>query len=301
MKVVFMGTPDFAVPCLQRLIADGHDVTGVFTQPDKPKGRGNVIAAPPVKEEALKNGIAVYQPRSMRDGEALEILREITPELIVVVAFGKILPKEILELPRFGCINIHASLLPKYRGAAPVQWAVLNGESVTGVTSMQMDEGLDTGDILIKAQTEIGENETAGDVLERLSCLGADVLSKTLSALTDGSLRPEKQDSSQSTHAPMLAKELCPIDWTRSAREIHNQIRGLSPWPVATAVIYGKKVKIHESKLCGLTGGNLGEIMESGGRLIVSCGNFECLEIITVQAEGKKAMNAADFLRGLRN
>ena len=232
-----MGTPEFAVPCLERLVSDGHEVVGVFTQPDKPKGRGHKMQFPPVKEKAVEYNLPVFQPTKMKDGTAYEILKELAPELIIVVAYGKIIPQDILDLPKYGCVNIHASLLPRYRGAAPIQWCVLNGEKKSGVTSMQMDAGLDTGDMLIKAETEIGENMTAGELHDKLSMLGAEVMSKTIKKIIDGTLEREKQDDSLSNYAPMLSKELCPVDWTKSAEEIHNQVRGLSPWPVATSVL----------------------------------------------------------------
>ncbi len=298
MRVVFMGTPEFAVPCLQKLIDLGHEVTGVFTQPDKPKGRHGILTPPPVKELALERSIEVFQPTKMRDGTALEMLKKADPELVIVVAYGKILPKEILEYPKYGCINIHASLLPKLRGAAPIQWSVINGCKETGVTSMQMDEGLDTGDMLFKGVLEIGENETAGELHDRLSVLGADILDKTIEALQNGELSPEKQNHDEFTYAPMLSKELSPIDWSKSAKQIHNQVRGLYPWPCATSVLNGKNVKVHKTVLSDAEGANAGEIIESGKRLIVSCGDKKCVEILTIQAEGKKAMSAADFLRG---
>ena len=298
MRVVFMGTPEFSVPCLRRLIADGHEVVGVFTQPDKPKGRGKQMTPPPVKVTATENGIPVFQPRSMRDGEALAILEQLKPDVIVVTAFGKILPKEILDCPPYGCINIHASLLPRYRGAAPIQWCVLNGETESGVTSMQMDVGLDTGDMLLKAKTPITPDMTAGELHDRLSVLGAEVLSETLSAAQMGELHPKKQDDALSNYAPMLTKELSPIDFTKSAQAVHNQIRGLSPWPAATMVLCGKKLKIHASALCGDKGGMPGEVMENVKRLVIACGDGKCVEILTVQAEGKRAMSAAEYLRG---
>lgn len=298
MRVVFMGTPEFAVPCLQKLIDCGHEVTGVFTQPDKPQGRKMILTPPPVKQLAVENGIKVYQPVKMKDGTALEMLKEANPELCIVVAYGKILPKEILEYPKYGCINIHASLLPKLRGAAPIQWSVINGFEKTGVTSMQMDEGLDTGDMLIKGELEIGENETAGELHDRLSVLGADILEKTIIALEKGELQPEKQNHDEFTYASMLSKELSPIDWTMSARQVHNKIRGLSPWPSANAKLGGKTVKIHKSVLNDAKGTTPGEIVEAGKRLVVACGDLNCIEILNLQAEGKKAMSAADFLRG---
>ena len=298
MRIVFMGTLEFAVPCLQKLIDCGHEVTGVFTQPDKPQGRKMIMTPPPVKELAVANGIKVYQPVKMKDGTALEMLKEANPELCIVVAYGKILPKEILDYPKYGCINIHASLLPKLRGAAPIQWSVINGFEKTGVTSMQMDEGLDTGDMLIKGEIEIGENETAGELHDRLSALGADILEKTIVALEKGELQPEKQNHDEFTYASMLSKELSPIDWTMSAQQVHNKIRGLSPWPSANAKLGGKTVKIHKSVLADAKGKSAGEVVEAGKKLVVACGDLNCIEILNLQAEGKKAMSAADFLRG---
>lgn len=298
MRIVFMGTPEFAVPCLQKLIDCGHEVSGVFTQPDKPQGRKMIMTPPPVKELAVENGIKVYQPVKMKDGTALEMLKEADPELCIVVAYGKILPKEILEYPKYGCINIHASLLPKLRGAAPIQWSVINGFDKTGVTSMQMDEGLDTGDMLIKGELEIGENETAGELHDRLSVLGADVLEQTINALIKGELKPEKQNHDEFTYASMLSKELSPIDWAMTAQQVHNKIRGLSPWPSANTKFGGKTVKIHKTVLSDLKGNTAGEIVEAGKRLVVACGDGNCVEILNLQAEGKKAMSAADFLRG---
>ncbi len=298
MRVVFMGTPDFAVPCLQKLIDLGHEVTGVFTQPDKPQGRKMIMTPPPVKVLAEENGIKVYQPLKMRDGTALEMLKEADPELCIVVAYGKILPKEILEYPKYGCINIHASLLPKLRGAAPIQWSIINGFDKTGVTSMQMDEGLDTGDMLIMRDIEIGENMTAGDLHDELSLLGASVLEETIEALLNNELTPVKQNHDEFTYAPMLSKELSPIDWNLSAKDVHNKIRGLSPWPSANAKLNGKTVKIHMSVLSDIKGNAAGQIVEAGKRLVVCCGDMSCIEILNIQAEGKKAMPAVDFMRG---
>lgn len=298
MKIVFMGTPDFAVPCLKRLISDGHDVIGVFTQPDKPKGRGYELSSPPVKVCAIENNIPVFQPKSMRDGEALKILEKLNPELIIVVAYGKILPPEILFLPKHNSINIHASLLPKYRGSAPIQWCILNGESETGVTSMLMDEGLDTGDMLLSQTVKITEDMTAGELHDELSVIGAEIMSRTIKALQNGELKSEKQDNNKTCYSPMLSKELCPIDFNRSAKEIHNQVRGLSPWPVATAQLNGKKVKIHKTKLSDISGGDSGEVVAGNGSIVVSCGDKKCIEILELQLEGKKRMCAKDFLLG---
>lgn len=298
MRVVFMGTPEFAVPCLQKLIDCGHEVTGVFTQPDKPQGRKMIMTPPPVKVLAQEYGIKVYQPTKMRDGTALEMLKEANPELCIVVAYGKILPEEILDYPKYGCINIHASLLPKLRGAAPIQWSIVNGFDKTGVTSMQMDVGLDTGDMLIMRDIEIGENMTAGELHDELSALGASVLEETIEALLNNELNPVKQNHDEFTYAPMLSKELSPIDWNHTAKEVHNKIRGLSPWPSANARLNGKTVKIHKSILASEKGSKAGQIVETGKRLVVCCGDMNCIEILNLQAEGKKAMSAADFMRG---
>ncbi len=298
MRVVFMGTPEFAVPCLQKLIDIGHDVTGVFTQPDKPQGRKMILTPPPVKVLAEKNGIKVYQPIKMRDGTAFEMLKEANPELVIVVAYGKILPKEILDYPKYGCINIHASLLPKLRGAAPIQWSIINGFDKTGVTSMQMDEGLDTGDMLLTGEIEIGENMNAGELHDELSKLGASVLEETIDLLLKDKLLPQKQNHDEFTYAPMLSKELSPIDWNCSAREIHNKIRGLSPWPSANAKLNGKTVKIHKTAIASKKGTKAGQIVEAGKHLLVCCGDLNCIEILNLQSEGKKAMSAADFMRG---
>ncbi len=298
MDIVFMGTPEFAVPCLERLISDGHNVKGVFTQPDKPKGRGHKMQFPPVKECAVDAGIPVYQPLKMKDGEAISILENLNPELIIVVAYGKILPKEILDYPKYGCINMHASILPRYRGAAPIQWSVLNGEKISGVTAMQMDVGLDTGDMLLTKTVEIDENETAGELHDKLSVLGADVMSETIDLLLKGELKPEKQNDSDSNYAPMLSKDLCPIDWNESAQKVHNKVRGLSPWPVATAKLGEKTIKIHKTAVSGRCNATPGEVVVSDKKLVVACGESTSVEIIVLQTEGKKAMNASDFLRG---
>ncbi len=298
MRIVFMGTPDFAVPCLQKLIDTRHTVTGVFTQPDKPKGRHGILTPPPVKELAAANGIPVYQPTKMRDGTALEMLKEASPELVIVVAYGKILPKEILEYPKYGCINIHASLLPELRGAAPIQWSIINGLEKTGVTSMMMDEGLDTGDMLISREIPIGENENAESLHDRLSVLGASVLEETVNALEKGELHRTAQDHSKFTYAPMLSKELSPIDWKSTAKQIHDKIRGLAPWPSATAVLGEKTFKIHKSVILGEANGEAGEIIEADKRLVVCCGDKKCIELVEIQPENKKSMAASDYLRG---
>lgn len=293
-----MGTPEFAVPCLERLVSDGHEVVGAFTQPDKPKGRGHKMQFPPVKEKAIEHNIPVFQPVKMKDGTAYGILKELNPELIIVVAYGKIIPQDILDLPKFGCVNIHASLLPRYRGAAPIQWCVLNGEKKSGVTSMQMDAGLDTGDMLIKAETEIDENMTAGELHDKLSMLGAKVMSETINKIIDGTLVRTKQDDTLSNYAPMLSKELCPINWSDSAEKIHNQVRGLSPWPIATSMLNGEIYKLHKTVKAGKTNGEPGEITSLDKGITVACGDENGIRIVTIQAPGKKAMNCEDFLRG---
>lgn len=295
MRIVFMGTPEFAVPCLQRLLDDGHEVVGVFTQPDKPKGRGYVLTPPPVKELAALHEIPVYQPRTLKDGQAYTDLALLQPELIVVVAYGKILPEAILQLPPKGCINVHASLLPKYRGAAPIQWSVLNGEKVTGVTTMYMAAGIDTGDMLKKEETPIGPDETAGELHDRLSVMGADLLSKTLAELA--SISPVPQNHQACTYAPMLDKKLSDINWNKSAQEVHNQIRGLSPWPTAMTWLEGKKMKIHRSKLSERADAPAGTVVSSTPLLVV-CGDGRTVELTEVQFEGGKRMSAQDFVRG---
>lgn len=301
MRIIFMGTPDFSVPCLQALIDSDNEVVGVFTQPDKPKGRGYGLTPPPVKVCAIENNIPVFQPQSMRDGTALEIINSLNADLIIVVAFGKILPKEILESVKYGCINIHASLLPKLRGAAPIQWSIINGEKETGVTSMQMDVGLDTGDMILKKSIEITDNMNAGELHDKLSVLGAEILIETIDELKKDNLKPEKQDDSLSNYASMLSKDLCPIDFNKSAQDVHNQIRGLSPWPVATTVIAGKKFKIHSSQLLTENfDGKPGEIVDTSNRLVCMCGDGKVIEILEIQAEGKRKTDTASFLRGHR-
>lgn len=298
MRIVFMGTPDFSVPCLQRLIADGEEVVGVFTQPDKPKGRGYELTPPPVKVEALKHNIPVFQPKSMRDGEALKILETLQPDLNVVVAYGKILPPEILYFPKYNSINIHASILPKYRGAAPIQWVILNGEEKTGVTAMQMDDGIDTGDMLLKAELPIPPNMTGGELHDALSELGAQVLSDTLKALKNGDLHPTKQ-TGESNYAPMLNKALCPIDFSRTAQDVHNHVRGLSPFPTATAVLHGKRMKIHTTRLTENTStAPAGTIVSATDGIEVVCGDGKTVLVTELQPEGKKRMTAKAFLVG---
>ena len=295
MKIVFMGTPDFAVPCLQALLDHPYDVVGVFTQTDKPKGRGYQLAQSPVKELAVSRGIPVFQPKTLRDGEALAQLQTLQPDLIIVVAYGKILPREILDLPRLGCINVHGSLLPKYRGAGPIQWAVLNGETVTGVTTMYMADGIDTGAMLESASLEIEPDETADELRSRLSLLGAKLLLSTVEKAEQGRLEPKEQDEALATHAPMLSKELSQIDFSKPAREVHNLIRGLSSWPAAYTFYQGKRLKVYRSHLVQGTG-EPGTLLDSK-HFVVACGEG-AVQLTEVQYEGSRKMSGEDFLRG---
>ena len=297
MRIVFMGTPDFAVPCLQRLLEDGHEVTAVFTQPDKPAGRHAVLTPPPVKQLALSHGIPVYQPTKMRDGTVAALLRELAPDCLVVVAYGRILPQEILDVPPRGCVNIHGSLLPRYRGAAPIQWSVIRGETVTGVTSMFMDAGMDTGDIIDTLTTPIGENETAGELFERLAPLGARLLSTTLAAIADGTVTRRPQNDAEATMAPMLEKAMGRLDLTRPAQELHNQVRGMNPWPGAFCTAGGKTLKIHETRVAAGSGAP-GTLLCTDP-VTVACGEG-ALQLATVQPEGKPRMAAEAWLRGAR-
>ena len=299
MKVVYMGTPDFAVAPLKALVENGYDVCAVVTQPDKPVGRKVILTPPPVKVQAQELGIKVHQPQTLKNGEGLDILREYNPDIVVVVAYGKILPKDFLEFPKFGCINIHGSILPKYRGAAPIQRCVLDGEEFAGVTSMQMDVGLDTGDMLLVEKTPIGENETAGELFDRLAPMGADLLIKTLKAIENREIVPKKQNDSESTYAAMLDKSMSRVDWNNSAQQVHNQIRGLDPWPVALTVLDGKTLKLFKSYVSKeLSGGKSGQVQVTKDGLAVYCGDSRAVVITEVQFEGKKRMKSADFLRG---
>lgn len=295
MKLIFMGTPDFAVPCLESLIDAGHDIPAVFTQPDKPVGRKQVMTPPDVKVCALKHGLTVYQPNSMRDGSAMEIIKEIAPDAIIVAAYGKILPKEMLDFPRYGCINVHGSLLPKYRGAAPIQWSVINGDVETGVTIMQMNEGIDTGDILLKRAVPIGIDDTAESMFEKLAELGGKTLIEALEMLERGELHPEKQDESLACYAPMLDKSISLIDWNKTGNEVHNLVRGLYSWPVAYTVLNGKKLKILRTSP-GEKSGEAGQVI-CLDPLTVACSQGSLI-IHELQLEGKKRMDAKSFLIG---
>lgn len=300
MRIVFMGTPEFAVPSLRQLIADGHEIVCVLTQPDKPKNRGMKLMPSPVKVVAMEHQIEVYQPATLKSGEALERLSALKPELIVVAAYGKILPKEILDLPRLGCINVHSSLLPRYRGAAPINWAILNGETETGVTIMYMAEGLDTGDIISQRATAIDPDETVEALHDRLALLGAELLGETVAAIGAGTAQRVPQNDAESCYAPMLSRQLSPIDFSRSAHEIHNQVRGLIPWPATTMEIKGQTFKIFAVEETGM------DSTQGAGTLLgadkqginVVCGDGKVLRILELQAPGKKRMRAVDYLRG---
>lgn len=296
MRIVFMGTPDFAVPCLERLLADGHQVAGVFTQPDKPKGRGHHLQPPPVKELALARGLPVYQPATLRDGQALETLRALAPQLAVVVAYGKILPPALLEVPPLGCINVHGSLLPRWRGAAPIQWSVLSGDQQAGVTTMYLAEGMDTGDMILRRSTPVGPQETSGQLYERLAELGAQLLGETVELIAQGRAPRTPQQEEEATYAPMLTKELAAIDFMKPAAQVHNLVRGMNPWPVAHTLLEGQPLKVYAARLSEGSGAP-GQVLESRGRLVVACGQG-AVELLELQAQGKKRMAAADYLRG---
>ena len=301
MRIVFMGTPDFAVPSLERLIEDGYDIVGVFTQPDKPKNRGMKLTPSPVKVCAQAHGLPVFQPTSFKkEPEALETLKALEPDLTVVAAFGQILPQAVLDVPRLGSINVHSSLLPRYRGAAPINWAILNGEEETGVTIMKMALALDAGDIISQVRTPIDPNETVEQLHDRLALLGANLLGETVPTLAGGTAVFTPQDDAQSNYAPMLSRELSPIDWNRSAKEIHNQVRGLIPWPAASAELGGTQFKIYTVEETGQdTGKEPGTVLATDKKgILMACGDGKVLRIVELQAPGKKRMKAADYLRG---
>lgn len=299
MRILFMGTPEFAVEQLRRLVETGHEICGVFTQPDKPKNRGMKMTFSPVKEYALTHGLEVYQPTKMRDGNALAIVRELQPELIVVAAYGRILPEDILTLPPFGSINVHSSVLPKYRGAAPINWAILDGQKETGVTIMYMTRDLDAGDIVCSKKTDIMPDEDAQELTHRLALLGADALEDAIEKIADGTAVRTPQDHSASTYAPMLSKDLSPMDWTRSAQALHDQVRGLIPWPCASMELGGKKVKVFKTRMGGEINAAAGTILTAGKQgLEIACGDGHSLWILELQAEGGKRMMSADYLRG---
>ena len=300
MRVIFMGTPDFAVGTLEALVKSEHEVVAVVTQPDKPKGRGKAMQPTPVKEVALRENIPVLQPKKVREPEVVEELSKLNADVIVVVAFGQIIPKTILELTKYGCINVHGSLLPKYRGAAPIHWSILNGDKETGVTIMHMALALDAGDIISQVKTPIDPDETVEMLHDRLARLGADLLVETVQNIADGTATRTPQDESQVTLAPMLSRELSPMDWTKPARTLHDQVRGLIPWPSATAELNGVKCKIFATAVLDETTGKApGSVLAADKKgLKIACGEGTVLRIDTLQAAGGKRMAAADYLRG---
>jgi methionyl-tRNA formyltransferase len=299
MKLVFCGTPEFGVPTLEAVIAAGHEVALVVTQPDRAAGRGMEVQAPPVKRVAMERGLPVMQPEKIKNNEEFRgRLEAIRPDAILVVAYGRIIPQWMLELPRFGNINLHGSLLPKYRGAAPIQWAVANGEVVTGVTTMRLDEGLDTGDMLLAQVCPIGREETAAEVYECLAPLGAKLMVKTLHHLEAGLIFPEAQDHSMATLAPILKREDGWIDFSRGAQKIHDRWRGFQPWPGAHTLLRGKKLIVQKMHVAGVGGGEAGVVEVQGDALLVGCGGGSLIGLDEVQLEGKRRMSAAEFLRG---
>ena len=300
MKIVFMGTPDYAAVTLKKLIASDHEIAAVFAQPDKPVGRKQILTPPPVKVVAEENNIPVYQPKTLRDGEALEILKGINPDIIVVVAYGKILPEKILNLPKYGCVNGHASLLPKYRGASPIQWCIVCGEEKTGVTVMQMDVGMDTGDILTQCEVEIGEKETAEELFERLSVITAELLVNTLADLEKGNITPQKQDEEKASYAPIIKKEMAELDFSKSAKELYNAVRGYYSWPCAYFFLGGKRIKVIKSEIGNETSKPAGTVVGNSDCLEIACGDGKSLKLLTVQPEGKGKMTAKEMLNGTK-
>lgn len=298
-KIVFMGTPDFASVSLKALYDGGFNVDAVFTQPDKPKNRGMKMTMSPVKELALSRNTPVFQPNTLKDGEAYKILQEIAPDLIIAVAYGKLLPKDILDLPKFGCVNIHGSLLPKYRGSAPIQWSVLNGDKTAGVTSMYMGVGMDTGDIIYTSETEVGQTETAGELFDRLAVLGGELLCRTVRDVFAGTAPRTVQNEEEASYAPPLGKDMCPIDWNTAASDILNKVRGLNPWPVATAEFDGKVFKVFAAKACKNSKNTApGTVIDAGKDGITVACIDGAVTITELQAPGGKRMKAADYLRG---
>lgn len=300
MRILFMGTPDFAVASLAALLESGHQICGVFTQPDKPKNRGMKLQSSPVKEFSISYDIPVFQPLKMKDGEAMGYIRDLDPELIVVAAYGRILPTDILDYPSLGCINVHSSLLPKYRGAAPINWAILNGEKITGVTIMHMAAELDAGDIILQRETPIDPDETAPELFERLAKLGGTLLVEAVDLLDRGEAPRIQQDAEKSTYAPMLSRELSPMDWSKHAQTLHDQVRGLLPWPCATAEFGGVRCKVFlADTIDATTDLEPGTISEAGkAGIVMACGGGTLLRVRELQPDGKKRMAAADFLRG---
>ena len=297
MRVVFMGTPDIAATCLKKIIADGFEVVGVYTQPDRPKGRGMKMVFSPVKEVALANDLPVFQPENFRADEDVQALADLKPDVVAVVAYGRILPQRVLDIPAKGCVNIHASILPQYRGSAPYQWAVLDGRKEPGVTAQHMAAKMDAGDIIDVAKTPIGPDETAGELLDRLAVLGGDLLSRTLTRFAAGTVAGTPQNEAEVSFAPMLDKTMCPIDWNQTAQQVHDHVRGLHPWPVATMELKGQKFKVHATKIVEGSGqpGEILGLTKTGLR--IACGQG-AVEVTQLQAEGGKRMAAPDYFRG---
>ena len=297
MRVVFMGTPDIAATCLKKIIADGFEVVGVYTQPDRPKGRGMKMVFSPVKEVALANDLPVFQPENFRADEDVQALADLKPDVVAVVAYGRILPQRVLDIPAKGCVKIHASILPQYRGSAPYQWAVLDGRKETGVTAQHMAAKMDAGDIIDVAKTPIGPDETAGELLDRLAVLGGDLLSRTLTRFAAGTVAGTPQNEAEVSFAPMLDKTMCPIDWNQTAQQVHDHVRGLHPWPVATMELKGQKFKVHATKIVEGSGqpGEILGLTKTGLR--IACGQG-AVEVTQLQAEGGKRMAAPDYFRG---
>ncbi len=298
MKIIFMGTPDYAVKTLEAVINAGHEVVAVFAQPDKPVGRKQILTPPPVKVCAQEHNIPVFQPTTLKDGTAEEIIKEINPDAIVVVAYGKILPESILNIAKYGCINGHASLLPFYRGSAPIQWSIINGEKKTGITTQLMDIGIDTGDILEQTEVEIGEEETAEELFERLSVISAELMVSTLKKLENGEITPQKQDDSKATYAPIIKKEMALLDFNKTATELHNAIRGFYSWPCAYFFLNGKRIKVISARVGKRIDSKSGVVVSNTDELVISCGENTSLRILTLQPEGSKAMSSKQFLNG---
>lgn len=295
MNIVFMGTPDFAVKSLEQIIKDGHNVLAVYTKADAPKGRKMVLTPSDVKVCALEHNLTVYTPDTFKDEAEVERLKALDPDLIVVVAYGKLLPKSVLDIPKYGCVNVHGSILPKWRGAAPIQWTVLSGDEYGGVTTMYMNEGLDTGDMIFTHKVKVGENETSGELFDRLCVDGAELLSKTIDAIKEGTAPRIPQNNDEATYASMLSKELSEIDFKKSAKDVHNKVRGLSPWPSAQTKLFGKRLKVLETRVSHKSG-EAGKVVATNP-LTVACGEGS-VEIVRLQPEGKRAMTANDYMMG---
>ena len=298
MKILFMGTPEFAVPTLKALNESEHEVVGAFTQPDKAVGRKQIITPPPVKVYATENSIKVFQPTTLRTEESFNIIQDLNPDIIVVVAYGKILPKDILDFPKYKCVNGHASLLPRHRGASPIQWSIISGDKVSGVTTMLMGEGLDTGDMLLSESTNIDENDTAEDLHDKLSIICANLMLETLKGLEEGKITPIKQDENLTNYAPIITKEMGLIDFSKTATDIHNLVRGFYPWPSAYFFIDGKRIKVLKTEILNNCNKDFGTVIDSTNDFVISCGDNTSIKLVTIQPEGSKQMSASDYLKG---